>query len=92
MLLSDIELLYMKLFMDLGVELIDIVVLDVDFSGLEFGVMVVNSVGIGGVVIKVFVVWFVVVLGIGVLVMSVDLVDWVFLGVDIGIWFVLVIF
>lgn len=86
-LLSDIESLYTKPPGEPGATPIDTIAHDDDLQGLEFGSVVVNSVGTGGAATKVSAARLAAAAGIGVLVTSADLVREALDGDQIGTWF-----
>ena len=86
-LLSDVEALYTKPPSDPAAEPLDVITMDADLAGLEFGATVVNSVGTGGAATKVSAARLAAASGIGVLVTSADLVDRALRGEEIGTWF-----
>ena len=86
-LLSDIEALYTRPPEEPGARPIDRIAHDDDLAGLEFGSVVVNSVGTGGAATKVSAARLAAASGIGVLVTSADLVDEALAGAEIGTWF-----
>ena len=86
-LLSDIECLYTRPPGEPGAEPIDTVAFGDDLSGLEFGSVVVNSVGTGGAATKVSAARLAASAGIGVLVTSADRVADALSGAPIGTWF-----
>jgi len=86
-LLSDIESLYTRPPQDPGAQPIDTIAHDDDLRGLEFGSVVVNSVGTGGAATKVSAARLAAASGIGVLVTSADLVREALEGASIGTWF-----
>ena len=86
-LLSDIESLYTRPPDAPGAEPIDTIAHDDDLHGLEFGSVVVNSVGTGGAATKVSAARLAAASGIGVLVTSADLVREALEGAAIGTWF-----
>jgi glutamate 5-kinase len=86
-LLSDIEALYTRPPDEPGALPIDRIAHDDDLAGLEFGSVVVNSVGTGGAATKVSAARLAAASGIGVLVTSADLVDEALSGAEIGTWF-----
>ncbi|MFT4221087.1 MAG: glutamate 5-kinase [Microbacterium sp.] len=86
-LLSDIDSLYTRPPEEPGAEPIDRIAAGDDLAGLEFGSVVVNSVGTGGAATKVSAARLAAASGIGVLVTSADLVDQALAGAEIGTWF-----
>ena len=86
-LLSDVECLYTKPPTDPSAEPIDVIGVDDDLAGLEFGATVVNSVGTGGAATKVSAARLAAASGIGVLVTGADLVDRALKGEQVGTWF-----
>ncbi|MFT4231052.1 MAG: glutamate 5-kinase [Microbacterium sp.] len=86
-LLSDIEALYTRPPGEPGAEPIDRIAHDDDLAGLQFGSVVVNSVGTGGAATKVSAARLAAASGIGVLVTSADLVAQALVGAEIGTWF-----
>ncbi len=86
-LLSDIECLYTMPPEQPGAEPIDRIAHDDDLAGLQFGSVVVNSVGTGGAATKASAARLASDAGIGVLVTSAALVDDALTGAAIGTWF-----
>ena len=86
-LLSDIESLYTRPPGEPGAEPIDRIGHDDSLVGLEFGSVVVNSVGTGGAATKVSAARLAAASGIGVLVTGADLVDQALAGAEVGTWF-----
>ncbi len=86
-LLSDVEALYTRPPQEAGAAPIDRIGHDDSLAGLEFGSVVVNSVGTGGAATKVSAARLAAASGIGVLVTGADLVAEALAGVDVGTWF-----
>ncbi len=86
-LLSDIENLYTRPPGEPGAEPLDVIAYGEDLSALEFGSVVVNSVGTGGAATKVSAARLAAAAGIGVLVTSADLVAEALEGGPVGTWF-----
>jgi glutamate 5-kinase len=86
-LLSDVESLFTRPPDQPGAEAIDRIAHDDDLEGLQFGSVVVNSVGTGGAATKVSAARLATASGIGVLVTSADLVSDALDGAPIGTWF-----
>jgi glutamate 5-kinase len=86
-LLSDIEALYTRPPGEPGALPIDRIAHDDDLAGLEFGSVVVNSVGTGGAATKVSAARLAAASGIGVLVTGADLVSRALAGEAVGTWF-----
>lgn len=86
-LLSDIASLYTRPPGTPGAVPIDTIAHDDDLHGLEFGSVVVNSVGTGGAATKVSAARLAAASAIGVLVTSADLVSEALNGEDVGTWF-----
>ncbi len=86
-LLSDIESLYTRPPDEPGARPIDRIAHDDDLAGLQFGSVVVNSVGTGGAATKVSAARLAAASGIGVLVTGADLIAEALAGAEIGTWF-----
>lgn len=86
-LLSDIESLYTRPPGEPGAEPIEVVAYGDDLADMEFGSVVVNSVGTGGAATKVSAAKLAAAAGIGVLVTSADLVAAALSGAHVGTWF-----
>ncbi|MFV0320207.1 MAG: glutamate 5-kinase [Microbacterium sp.] len=86
-LLSDIESLYTRPPDEPGAMPINRIQHDDDLSALEFGAVVVNSVGTGGAATKVSAARLAAASGIGTLVTGTDLVTQALAGAEIGTWF-----